>query len=74
MTRGQRGSLILRRMALSSTTPRRFIPAHGTPVPLVPSRPFRPARTGSSLSFQNDRLEAGPTQPISHGGILLASL
>jgi hypothetical protein len=35
MTRGQRGSLILRRMALSSTTPRRFIPAHGTPAPLA---------------------------------------
>src|SRR5215469_2283050 len=32
MTRGQRGSLALHCVALSSTTPRRFIPTHGTPV------------------------------------------
>ena len=35
MTRGQRGSLALHCVALSSTTPRRFIPTHGTPVLLL---------------------------------------
>ena len=41
MTRGRCGSLLLHRMALSSTAPRRFIPAHGgrpRPRPAIPPR------------------------------------
>jgi hypothetical protein len=55
MTRGRSGSLHLLRMALSSTTPRRFVPAH-------PRLLGRPLRTCRGLSHRRLQL---PLRPIS---------
>ena len=66
MTRGRRGSLALRRVALSSTTPRRFIPGHGTP-----ARTCALAPTPCAPPQELSRTEVKAKTLITNGGIWL---
>src|SRR3954454_2881266 len=80
MTRGHRGSLLLRCRALSSPSPCRFIPAHPQfpPPPSKRSTPHTPGGS-SGLRFQAlhpfhglrpDRPGSAPPLPAPKGGLL----
>jgi hypothetical protein len=75
MTRGRCGSLILHRVALSSTTPRRFIPTHGTRAPLIQAtlRGRYRGRARPSFRHSSDGIEScpkrGDARPTESSGI-----